>query len=209
MDLEERLEEFVRTRAGIDPAHDVLHTKRVVENAKRIGRQEGDFNLRVVLAACWLHDVMIPEKDSEIRASSSVHSAAVAAELLQGEGLLDVEEIEQVHHAIAAHSPFSGTAPETIEAKIVQDADRLDALGAVGIARCFVVGGRFGAALYNESEIIAEKRELDDKRYILDHFYSRLFRIEDAFLTMSGRREAAERAEYMRQFIARLTQEVG
>lgn len=208
MSFEAELEGFVRTCAGIDPAHDILHTRRVVENARRIAATEPSCNLRVVLAAAWLHDVIVPDRGAEIRGSSAIDAATIAGTFLRTSGLLPAEEIEPVQHAIGAHSSFSGISPGTLEARIVQDADRLDALGAIGVARCFVVGGRFGATLYHGEDMMGQRRDLDDRQFTLDHFQTRLFRLEETFHTRRGKAEAAERTRYMRAFVAQLLRDV-
>ncbi|WP_027665559.1 HD domain-containing protein [Rhizobium leguminosarum] len=207
--LEIRLEAFVKTCVGIDPAHDLLHVKRVVGSAKAFAAEEEEpARQDVLIAASWLHDVIRREKDGGMRAPSSVHSASLAAEFLREEQLFDDADIERVYHAIAAHSYTAGIPPETIEAKILHDADRIDALGAIGIARCMIVGGRFGAALYHEGEPIPEARDIDDRKFIVDHFYNRLFKLEDTFLTKAGSREAAHRTRYMRSYIEELEREM-
>jgi uncharacterized protein len=207
-DFEMRLEDFVAKCAGIDPAHDMLHVKRVVAQAKLFAAEEVDVNNRVLIAASWLHDVISRESDDGMRAPSSVRSAKLAAEFLHSENLLGAEEIDRVKHAIAAHGHTAGIEPETVEARIVWDADRIDALGAIGIARCAIVGGRFGARLYNEAEPFPADREIDDRSYIIDHFYNRLFRLEETFLTRAGRREAGRRTAYMRAYIEELKKEI-
>ena len=207
-DFEARLETFVAACSGIDPAHDMLHVKRVVAKAKTFAAEEADVNDRVLVAASWLHDVISRESEDGIRAPSSVRSATLAAEFLREENLLDAAEIDKVHHAIAAHSYTAGIAPTTVEARILWDADRIDALGAIGIARCVIVGGRFGARLYNESEPFPTGRGIDDRSYIIDHFYNRLFRLEETFLTKAGAREAALRTDYMRNYIEQLKREI-
>jgi len=98
--------------------------------------------------------------------------------------------------------------PETPEAKILQDADRLDAIGAIGIARCFHVGGRMGGALYHPGDPAAEARPLDDRAYALDHFAAKLFKLGDGFLTAEGQRMAAARLAFMTDFVAAFRAEI-
>lgn len=205
--LEARLETCARDAIGTDPAHDIAHIRRVVRNARRLLAEEGRGNPGIVVAAAWLHDLVLFDKSGAARALASAKAAETASELLAGSGHFSAEEIDQIHHAIHAHSYSAGMEPRTIEARIVQDADRLDALGAVGIARCFIVGGRIGASIYHEGEPVPQGRTPDDRRYMLDHFEAKLFRLPGLFRTDAGRREAARRVAFMRDYVDHLAAE--
>ncbi|GAH03246.1 unnamed protein product, partial [marine sediment metagenome] len=117
--------------------------------------------------------------------------------------------LPQIYHAIEAHSFSANIATETLEARIVQDADRLEAVGAVGIARCFLTGGAMGTPLYEPSDPFAKQRDLDDRRYTLDHFYCKLLGLADTMQTDAGRAEATRRTDYMREFLQQLGHEIG
>ena len=91
---------------------------------------------------------------------------------------------------------------------VFQDADQLDAIGAIGIARCFHVGGRMGGALYHLYDPDAESRPLADRAYALDHFAAKLFKVADGFLTGEGQRLAAARTRRMRDFVTALREEI-
>ena len=97
----------------------------------------------------------------------------------------------------------------TLEGRCVQDADRLDAIGAIGIARCFHVGGRMGGGLYHPDDPAAKARTLNDQAYALDHFPAKLFKVADGFLTAEGQRMAATRTALMTGFVAAFLAEVG
>jgi uncharacterized protein len=114
-----------------------------------------------------------------------------------------------VTHAIEAHSFSANIEPQTVEAMILQDADRLDALGAVGIARVFYVGGRIGRALYHGDDILADNRALDDLNYSLDHFQTKILKLPESMKTAPGRRIAGERAAFVRIFIEQFCREAG
>jgi uncharacterized protein len=158
--------------------------------------------------AAWLHDCLTVAKDSPLRKQASTLAADEAVRFLGSIGYDEVL-LPAIHHAIAAHS-FSANVPcESLEAKVVQDADRLEAIGAIGIARCFLTGGAMGTPLYDPAEPFAHERELDDKRYTLDHFYVKLFRLADTMQTEAGRTEALRRTEYMREYLQRLGEEIG
>lgn len=111
-------------------------------------------------------------------------------------------------YLIEAHSFSANIVPTTIEAKIVQDADRLDALGAIGIARCFSVAGRLSRSFYNEEEPIVISRSLDDQNYTLDHFFVKLLKIPHTLHTESAKKEAAQRLEFMKAFVDQFSLEL-
>jgi uncharacterized protein len=191
-----------------DAAHDIGHLRRVWAMARLIALDEPDSDPDVLLAAAYLHDAVNLPKDSADRALASRLSAQAAAEYLAGSDF-PAGKIPAVVHAIEAHSFSAGIAPETIDAKILQDADRLDALGAIGLARMFAVAGRMGAALFDPDDPLARRRPLDDKAFSLDHLEVKLFPVAEGMQTATGRRIAAERAEWMESFRSRLLSEIG
>jgi uncharacterized protein len=117
--------------------------------------------------------------------------------------------IEQAAHAIEAHSFSAGIPPQTVEARIVQDADRLDAIGAIGIARCFYVAGRMGSRLYDPADPSARSRALDDGSFALDHFGAKLFKVAGNFQTKAGQALADARTRTMHDFVGALLNEIG
>ena len=118
------------------------------------------------------------------------------------------EKIEAVCHAIAAHSFSAQIAPLTTEAKIVQDADRLEALGAIGLARVFAVSGALGVALFDAEDPLAQHRPLDDKRYALDHFQTKLLKLPQTMQTVRGKQLAQHNAQFLVEFMAKLSAEL-
>jgi uncharacterized protein len=152
-----------------------------------------------VLAACYLHDLVNVPKDDPRRSIASRLSAELATERLAALGF-PADKLAAVAHAIEAHS-FSAAVPATtLEARIVQDADRLDGLGAVGLARMFYIAGRMGSALAHGSDPLALDRPLDDKSYSLDHIDAKLARLPDMMQTDAGRRLAAQRLAILTDF---------
>lgn len=192
---------------GADASHDLAHFARVWRLGRAIAAQEGG-DLEVIEAAAWLHDLVNPPKDSPDRARASRLSAAAALPILRQAGFPAAKH-QAVAHAIEAHSFSAGIAPETLEARIVQDADRLEALGAIGIARCFCVSGQMGAALFDPDDPLAARRPRDDRRYALDHFETKLFRVAETLHTEAARRLAAPRVDRMRRFVGALIEEIG
>lgn len=182
-----------------DGAHDLAHLLRVWHNARRIAAAEGS-RPNILAAAILLHDCVAVEKSSPLRARASILAADRASEILGHLGW-PVEATADVAHAISAHSFSAGIAPVTLEARVLQDADRLDALGHIGIARCFYVAGRMGSAIHDADDVSAERRPLDDTRYALDHFRTKLLRLGEGFQTATGSRMAAERTRIMAAFL--------
>jgi len=202
---EARFERFV-TQGTSDAAHDLAHVLRVVANARRLAASEGA-RLEVVVPAAWLHDCVSVPKDSPQRREASALAARIAGQFLR-DCAYPAGLIPAVEHAIEAHS-FSARIPaKTPEARVVQDADRLDALGAVGIARCLMLGGAMGRALYDPSEPFPKVRRPDDSANVLDHFYLKLFGLADTMTTEAGREEARSRTAFMREYMRQLGAEL-
>jgi uncharacterized protein len=185
-----------------DGAHDAAHLQRVWKNATAIQALEGG-DPEILVAAVLLHDCVAVEKDSPQRALASWLAAEKASRLLAKQDWAQ-ERIAAVAHAIESHSYSGGIKPESLEAKILQDADRLDSMGFVGVARCFYTAGRMGSALYNPDP----DHRLDDRRYALDHFYTKLLKLSGSFQTATGQRMAAERDVRLRQFLDNFQAEI-
>jgi uncharacterized protein len=203
--IDERCARHVRAVDG-DAAHDVEHVRRVVANARRLAHVEGA-RLEIVVPAAWLHDCVAVAKDSPDRSRGSALAAAEASRLLSGWGHAP-ETVAEVAHAIEAHSFSAGVAPRTIEARVVQDADRLDALGALGLSRCLMLGGALGRPLYDPGDPFCRHRPADDRTATVDHFYVKLLRLADGFQTAAGRAEAAQRTTVLRAFLDALDREL-
>ncbi|OHV76228.1 HD domain-containing protein [Rhizobium sp. LCM 4573] len=191
---------------GDDGSHDIAHILRVFRNAMRIHAEEGG-NGTVLAAAVLLHDCVAVEKNSPLRAQASRLAAEKASKILAGLGWREAE-IDTVAHAVTTHSFSANVRPETLEAKILQDADRLDAIGMVGAARCFYIAGRMGSGLYDPIDPLAKDRPLDDKTFAIDHFETKLFKLADGFQTATGRALARERHERLKQILALFIDEI-
>jgi len=206
-DWEERFAAFLQTQADdADAAHDRTHTERVVTNARQLARAE-DAIQEVVLPAAWLHDCVVVPKDDPRRTHASTLAATTAMAFLS-----DIDYPERWHpkieHAIKAHSYSGNVEPRTVEARVVQDADRLDALGAVGIARCFLVGGTLNHRLHHQTDPFCEDRAPADDTYVLDHFYDKLLHLPNSMKTEAGRVEAERRVNVMRTYLNQLESEI-
>ncbi|WP_435926954.1 phosphohydrolase [Dryocola sp. BD613] len=191
-----------------DKAHDVAHFRRVWKTAQRI--MEGTQASRlVVLAACYFHDIVNLPKNHPQR---HLASAQAALETLR---ILDVhfpdfphEMRDAVAHAVHAHSFSAGVAPQTLEARVVQDADRLESLGAIGLARVFYVSGALGRALFDSEDPLARQRELDDASYALDHFQQKLLKLPRLMQTDAGRELARHNVDFLVHYMAKLCAEL-
>jgi uncharacterized protein len=193
-------------KSSHDNAHDLAHIRRVVANAEKILLYESG-DREVVSAAAWLHDCVVLPKNHPNRKQASKMAAQKAAALLESAGFPN-SKIEAVSHAIEAHSFSAGIKPKSIEAKIVQDADRLDALGAIGIARCFAVGGQLNRPLYDPDDPFCESRKPDDLRWTIDHFYAKLFKLPETMNTESAKQEAQKRVLFMERYLESLSHEI-
>jgi len=142
-----------------------------------------------------------------MRGQASRLAATQAVNWLRDWGWTE-EILPAIAHAIEAHSFSAGIEPRTIEAKVVQDADRLDAIGAVGVARCLMLSGALGRPLYTDEDPFCEQREADNGRSAVDHFYAKLLQIAGRMQTESGRREARSRTEFLKQFLTELRREI-
>ena len=199
-------ESFITENMKTDLAHDLLHVKRVVKLATLIAKKE-KAELNVVLPAAWLHDCVSYPKNHPLRSQSSLHAADKAIQFLSSIEY-PKQYLDAIHHAIAAHSYSGGLIANTLEAKIVQDADRLDAIGAIGIARCIQVSSQLKRPLYAPEDAFAEQRMLDDQRFTLDHFYTKLLKLASLMHTQTAQDIAAQRTQFMESYLQQLALEI-
>lgn len=204
--VEAKCSAYLQAQMATDAAHDMQHIERVVLMARRLAEVEGA-DLAVVLPAAWLHDCVTLPKNAPNRHEASQLAAVEAIRFLRSIEYPEAH-LDAIAHAIAAHSFSAGIAPTTLEAKVVQDADRLDAIGAIGVARCLLVGGALERPLYNPSDPFCQTREPDDLAYTIDHFYRKLFRIGQTLHTQAARNEAARRNAFMHAFLEQLQLEI-
>jgi len=189
-----------------DTAHDFDHIMRVYKNAQQIIKKE-KANEKLVLSAVLLHDIVSFPKSDKCSKNSSIESAKKAKIILKKYDFT-LDEITIVCDAISEHSFSQKKIPKTIEGKILQDADRLDALGAIGIARVFATGGSLRRSFYNLDDPFCKKRIPDDKTWTLDHFFEKLLKLEFLMNTKSGKIEAEKRTEILKDFLKQLKYEI-
>jgi len=205
--IEKLLEQKIASVLGtIDPAHDLLHVKRVVSMAKKLALEE-KADLEVVVPAAWLHDLVNLPKDHPERKLASTMAAKEAVFFLKSIHY-PPEKFDAIAHAIAAHSFSSGIMPETLEAKIVQDADRLDGLGAIGLARLFSISTQLKRPFYHGADPFASDRELDDQDNAIDHIFIKLQKVVCLMNTTSAKVEAQKRFSTIENFLSELKREI-
>jgi uncharacterized protein len=189
-----------------DGAHDLSHFHRVWAAARHIMQQHAEADALVVLAACYLHDLVNLPKNHPQREQASRMAAARASQLLTENGF-PAERIVAVAHAIEAHSFSANIPPRSIEAKIVQDADRMDALGSIGLARMFYTSGRMGRQLAHPDNPLGQNRQLDDREYALDHIEVKLAKLPDMMQTAAGKAMAVDRLARLLSFRQQFVEE--
>jgi len=195
--LRDIADEYLRDAGG---SHQLEHTLRVLGNAMALAAYYPDIDHDVLEAAAWLHDVGRGQRNhAEV-------SARIATERLPALGF-SPERAALAVSAIADHRFSAGRIPASQEGKILQDADRLDALGAIGIARAFSFEG--SREFYDLADPFAEGRTPDDSRYTVDHFYAKLLRLPETLHTPEARQMAQRRAEFMRIYLHELATEIG
>ncbi|HMI60988.1 MAG TPA: phosphohydrolase [Puia sp.] len=193
-----------------DGSHDLGHFQRVWKAARYINQEEGETaDPLILLAAAYFHDLVLLPKNHPERAGSSRLSAEKTVLLLEKDFPdFPREKIEGVRHAIHAHSFSAGIKPLTAEARILQDADRMEAVGAIGLARVFYTAGQLGQRLFNDGDPMAEGREPDDSKYALDHFQVKLLKLPALMNTVAGRQLAEANADYLREFLKKIEKEI-
>jgi len=206
MKVIDSLKNIVKKRMENDSAHDFEHTMRVYKNAQKICKKE-KANEKLVLSAALLHDIVSYPKSDKRSKTSSIESAKKSKKILEKLNF-SKEEITIILGAILDHSFSQNKIPKTIEGKILQDADRLDALGAIGIARIFATGGSLKRPFYNIDDPFCKKRTPDDHTWTVDHFFQKLLKLESLMNTKSGKVEAKKRTRILTEFLNQLKQEI-
>jgi uncharacterized protein len=181
---------------GADSTHDFDHVLRVYRLAERIGQSEGA-DMEVLRTATLLHDIARPDQDAGRIPEHAAEGARRARQILAGQPL---EFIEAVAHAIEAHRFRVDRPPQTLEAKILYDADKLDAIGAVGVARAFAYGGYRGRRLWAPPDA--------DGHTAMKEFGIKLSKVKGTLFTRTAHAIAEERHAFMVEFFERMAAEV-
>jgi uncharacterized protein len=196
-----------RARAeGSEPAHDFFHVERVVVNARQIARAEG-VSEDVVAVAALLHELFTYPKGHPESSRAGDVCASHAREVLVRHGA-DAALIEPVCAAIRDHAFSKGVVPEAAESRILQDADRLDALGAIGLARMWATCADMKRPFYAPDDPFCASRAPDDKQWGLDHVYKKLLLVPERLHTNAARSLAEQRVAYIHGFLEQLRSEI-
>ena len=189
-------------------SHDWEHTLRVCRLCERIGRAEG-VDMEVLLIAAYLHDIGRASQDASNGAVCHAQKGAKMTESVVGKLPLSEKQKKNIIHCIRSHRFRGNHRPETKEAKVLFDGDKLDAIGAVGVARAFLFAGEVGARLHNPNMNIenTSSYSIDDTGY--REYKVKLCKIRDRILTKEGRKLAAERHTFMEEFFNRFLKEHG
>lgn len=195
-----------------DLAHDGLHVLRVYDVALRLAH-EAESDADLAGAAALVHDMASPPKDDPARALGGEQSATASVRVLQEAGYV-AREIEQITDAVRTSSWSRGLAPSSLLGMILQDADRLDAIGAIGIARTFTTAQAMVSrgkelVLYDLDDPLARRgRQPDDSSNALDHFTVKLLRLAQGMHLPAAKQLAARRHEIMEDFLNALAEEI-
>jgi uncharacterized protein len=204
----ETTEEFVKKQMGEDSTgHDWFHVDRVRKNALLIAEREQQGNLFIIELAALLHDIPDEKLNSSVQEGQNklinfIEGIPLSTDL----SLRIIEVINSISFRGGEKKPLS-----SVEAKIVQDADRLDALGAIGIARAFAFGGKKGQPIYHPDLTVREKMTIEEYRHgkssSIHHFYEKLLLIKDLLNTDTAKKMAEDRHHFMEEFLSQFYQE--
>jgi len=206
MKVTDSIKNEVKEMMDEDPAHDFEHVMRVYKNAQKMCKLE-KANEKLVIVSALLHDIASYPKSDKRSKLSSIQSAKKSEQILKNYDF-SKEEIGIISDAIRDHSFSQNKTPVSLEGKILQDADRLDALGAIGIARVFATGGSLKRPFYNIDDPFCKTRTPDDKVWTVDHFFQKLLKLESLMNTESGKAEAKKRTAVLKEFLKQLKQEI-
>ena len=199
----ENLKKVVKSKLGKnDPAHDFEHVMRVYRNAERICKSENG-NKKLILSAVLLHDIIKIKN----RKDSALKSAKLSEKILKDYSFSN-DQIKIICDAIKEHSFSKGKIPSTIEGKILQDADRLDAIGSIGLARVFSFSGSNNRPFYDPKDPFSKNRSLNDNKWTIDHFYEKLLTLEQKMNTKTGKTIAKKRTKTLKDFLKELKNEI-
>ncbi|MDF2696748.1 MAG: metal-dependent phosphohydrolase, partial [Labilithrix sp.] len=208
-----------------EPAHDFFHVERVVTNAVTIARAENDAarsgrgelegrspsneiaDEAVVAVAALLHELFTLPKSHPDSSKAGDICAEHARELLVTEGA-PASLVEPACAAIRDHAFSKGVVPDALESRVLQDADRLDALGAIGLARMWATCADMKRPFYSPDDPFCASRAPDDKSWGLDHVYKKLLVVPERLHLATSRAIATDRVAFIHAFLAQLASEL-
>ncbi|WP_254768637.1 HD domain-containing protein [Salinilacihabitans rarus] len=190
----------------VSPAHDWHHVERVEALARRLAADRDDVDERVLVLAVLLHDVGRPGEEAGTVDDHAEWGAREARSIL-AEFDLDPGTVDAVAHCVRAHRYSNDVDPETVEARVLCDADNLDALGAVGLARCFSYGGEHGIPFY-DPDLPVSADESPAGHTSVNHLRKKILSLPDRMYTEEGRRLAERRRAVVEEFLDRFEAEI-
>jgi uncharacterized protein len=194
--------------SDVDPSHDFEHALRVLANAEIIAKEE-KADMDILVPSALFHDVINHPKNSPRAAFSSDESAELTKKILEKIKGFPKNKIHKVCTAIKCCSFSKGIVPELLEAKILQDADGLEATGAISIMRTFCSTGQTKRMFYHPDDPFCKKRNPPTpKKYALDLFYARLLKITKRARTKTAKRIAKRRTVFLHKFLKELNLEL-
>lgn len=186
-----------------DPSHDINHTLRVVALAKKIAKEE-KADMDIIIPSAIFHDIINYPKNHIKRLDSTKESAELAQKILKKISLFPKYKIDKVYESILSCSFTKNLNPNFLEAKILQDADALESLGAISIMRTFSSAGSLNKIFYNNIDPFCKKRFPDDSKYALDLFFTRLLIIKNRLHTKTAKKIAQKRFIFLKNFLKEL-----
>lgn len=195
--------------AKSESSHDLDHTLRVLNNAEKLLDFHPEADSDVVRLSALLHDIARPEEDAQCGKCCHAELSAVYAETILRDAGVPENITLQTVNAVKRHRFRRGEAPDTLEAKILYDADKLDSLGAVGLGRAFLFAGHCNARLHNtEAEALAappySKEDTAYREYLV-----KLRSLPEKMFTVEGKKIAVKRVQFMKEFFSVMETEIG
>jgi len=205
--FDEIAKEIEKRYQKVRKSHDWEHTQRVYNLCMKIGEKESA-DLEILKLAAVLHDIGREEQDNSNGKLCHAQRGAVLARKILEKYNLPQEQINKIIHCIETHRFRGDKIPFSKEAKILYDADKLDAIGAIGIGRAFVFAGEIGAKVHDKDIDIDNTKSYTEEDTAYREFLVKLKKIKDRMLTEEGRRIAEERHKFMIDYFERLNKEV-
>jgi len=208
IELKQKLIEIAKQRiSNKDPSHDFGHTMRVLDNALLIAKYEGG-DLDVIIPAALFHDLVVYPKNCPRSKFEEIESAKIAKYILSEINEFPKDKIPMIINAIKEHRFSKRIKPKELESKIIQDADRLDSVGAISIMRTFCSAGQMGKVFYHENDPFCKNRVPERNKYGLDLFFYRLLKIKETMNTKIGKKIADARTNFLQRFLEQFKEEI-
>jgi uncharacterized protein len=203
------LEQFVKEKlSSVDAGHDWWHAVRVRNNAMEIATKEGG-NIQIIKTAALIHDLVDDKFFDPAKAQKEIIKYLKQQDVKEEE----IKHILQIINSMSFSKELDGINFDSLEFRIVQDADRLDAIGAIGIARAFNYGGHKGRELYNPEipfeDVLSKHQYRSSTTATINHFYEKLLKLKDLMKTPTGKAMAKKRHSFMEKYLEHFFMEWG